>query len=896
MIGNSAQDLGAMGGVAQSAGVAIGQMAEYASDAKLAGEGLGSALGSMAGVALPIAGIALATSLIGDAMTKSKKEAAALQKVMDTFTSGLQDTIGVAEELDTALDAAFDLGQADQAAIIARQFAAALDPTQLTAYQQALRELGLTAPEFIREFELAGGTMDWFVQRQIFAATGNGQLADSVGRLINQYDGYDEILASVVDGPSKDFIEQNKQMVVGLDDLGAAVGSADLEQLAKNFLDAQRALAGEAPLIDEAVDSTLTYTDALEKYLELKQQQIRVMQDAQTRAEAEAGANRALLDTLTAINDETDRTTFTAQELADAMQQAADPMETMGTSWSTLIADFADGDVDMTRAVRLINQIAEATGREPGEIFDIIQAQAEKAVTPVADLAAKIPEIEQALRDINADDIGNIAKGFEDALDATSGVIDHLKFAEDLQHEFDDALKEADKFGPDMRELLDLQAAGVTITPDITLGDLESDDAEFLAWVQSLQQMVRGGAVDAFTTGGVDAANAFVQSSAAAFLAAHPELSKADVYALFGLPPDGSLDAILKIAVDAEAKADALATLDALIGVDPNNPILAFIKLQVQTGAIDPVIAEVAALLLAKKMGVNVDPQLAEFTPEQIAQAQAQIDAGGPVTIPTATEAPDTTATDTFFSSIWTVPAVKPVEVVATSATLGPLNDFLNAVAEKRRVAEFKAESRTLGPLNTFMNAVAEQRTAHFFAQADNVTPTDTTLDHLAMPTEDGRLAHIHAHATNVGPTDTALDNLAKKRTARIELHTEPNVFDLGRALDDMARNRTTTITINTVGGATPSAAPPATGPDTLTAPGVTAFTDAEVNPLAGDTIGSSFSTPIGVPGGAATSTSTVTNNHVTIQAAVIGSRFDVQRAVTKALRQAQRLNGVRVA
>ena len=51
----------------------------------------------------------------------------------------------------------------------------------------------------------------------------------------------------------------------------------------------------------------------------------------------------------------------------------------------------------------------------------------------------------------------------------------------------------------------------------------------------------------------------------------------------------------LQLQIDAEAKADALAILDSIAGVDPDNPIIAFMRLQVQTGAIDPVIAEIAA-------------------------------------------------------------------------------------------------------------------------------------------------------------------------------------------------------------------------------------------------------------------------------------------------------------
>jgi hypothetical protein len=64
------------------------------------------------------------------------------------------------------------------------------------------------------------------------------------------------------------------------------------------------------------------------------------------------------------------------------------------------------------------------------------------------------------------------------------------------------------------------------------------------------------------------------------------------------------------------------------------------------------------------------------------------------------------------------------------------------------------------------------------------------------------------------------------------------------------------------------------------------------INPLAGESTAVTFGTPVSVAG---PSFAPTVHNHVTIQAAVIGSRFDVQRAVTKALRASQRLAGARV-
>lgn len=99
MVGNTAQDLGTLGGVAGSAGVAIGQMAEYASDATLGGEKLTSALGNMAKVAGPIAGIALAVSAVSDIMGEAKARAEAAAESQERWTEALKDGGSVADDV-----------------------------------------------------------------------------------------------------------------------------------------------------------------------------------------------------------------------------------------------------------------------------------------------------------------------------------------------------------------------------------------------------------------------------------------------------------------------------------------------------------------------------------------------------------------------------------------------------------------------------------------------------------------------------------------------------------------------------------------------------------------------------------------------------------------------------
>jgi hypothetical protein len=85
MVGNSVQDLGALGGVAGSAGVMIGQLAEYASEGNIGLAGLASTAGPMLGLGLAVAGI---TKLMESAaeQTKFAKER------VDGLTSALENT------------------------------------------------------------------------------------------------------------------------------------------------------------------------------------------------------------------------------------------------------------------------------------------------------------------------------------------------------------------------------------------------------------------------------------------------------------------------------------------------------------------------------------------------------------------------------------------------------------------------------------------------------------------------------------------------------------------------------------------------------------------------------------------------------------------------------------
>lgn len=108
MVGNSAQDIGEVGGIAGSTGVAIGQMAEYFSDATLAGEGMASALKNMALIAGPILLLATATQVVSGVLAENARRAQEAQERTDLLGESMReasdDAAGLSDGLRENID------------------------------------------------------------------------------------------------------------------------------------------------------------------------------------------------------------------------------------------------------------------------------------------------------------------------------------------------------------------------------------------------------------------------------------------------------------------------------------------------------------------------------------------------------------------------------------------------------------------------------------------------------------------------------------------------------------------------------------------------------------------------------------------------------------------------
>jgi len=119
MVGNATQDLGALGGVAGSAGVAIGQMGEYMVDAASSGDKLGTILRNFAVVAGPIALIAaaiqVASGLMAEQAAEAEAAAARTKSFGEAMSGAADDTVGLTGALRDSIaemkDFRVDAGQ-----------------------------------------------------------------------------------------------------------------------------------------------------------------------------------------------------------------------------------------------------------------------------------------------------------------------------------------------------------------------------------------------------------------------------------------------------------------------------------------------------------------------------------------------------------------------------------------------------------------------------------------------------------------------------------------------------------------------------------------------------------------------------------------------------------------
>lgn len=341
MIGNSAQDLGALSGVAGSAGVALGQMAEYAADATLGSQSLGESLGSMARVVGPIAAlsaaVAIVSAVMGDQQKQAQQSAERTAAFGDAMGSATDDAQGLADVLR-------DVAQQDQL----RDFAAASN--------DALGDFGIAVDRVAERVPLIGG----FFEREstdIIAAMGKAGLSmyDFSSAITNTFSGMATFRAQLQ-------AAKNAGQITGEEFNAMAEAAEEYAANARKAAEAQRLWNVDADEANAILGDLTAQADPLSQMTDQWATLFADMADGTITTQAAADAINQLRDGLGMTSEQV--VDLARQHLADDMeanaeatQQAADAAR----EYAQVLASDEWGASTITAAADAFGQLAEST-------------------------------------------------------------------------------------------------------------------------------------------------------------------------------------------------------------------------------------------------------------------------------------------------------------------------------------------------------------------------------------------------------------------------------------------------------------------------------------------------------------------------------------------------------
>lgn len=218
MVGNSAQDLGALGGIAGTAGMAIGQLAEYATEGNISLGGLAKFAGPMLGVGAAVVGITWAMGKLGEAERRAKEEAQGMLTVQEALRDGKFS------------DAAVQLGK-DWGGTIDQLTALGFTTEEVIGHLTGQRDITAELNEIIRTTSAAYG--DDFVGREKYQ-NGMKDLTDNLGRATTAFADQGDEMRHTDEQTAQ--IDGSLRKLIGTgDDTAAAFGRVD--RSAQDFTD-----------------------------------------------------------------------------------------------------------------------------------------------------------------------------------------------------------------------------------------------------------------------------------------------------------------------------------------------------------------------------------------------------------------------------------------------------------------------------------------------------------------------------------------------------------------------------------------------------------------------------------------------------------------------------------
>jgi hypothetical protein len=333
-IGNTTQDLAGMAGITGTAGVALGQMGEYMSDAVAGGQSLSSVVGSFAKVAGPIAVLTAAVGAGMQAWQAYKEEQARLAKVTEDASKQLLEQAGLIERLNAAVEGT------DLASLIPDQ--------DLDKFTQSLGQFGFHLKDLDTVVTQVATNTEGFFATILEGQGVTSETAAQIAEIVAQTDKYSEAMALALTGnyssETQRFIRDNKSIIQSLEDTQDAVEDLDFEELNRKF-DQQLTFSGTRTEI-AAVNKALADYEARTGHAATGAEALRIKQEALTASQTiGAWALEQINNQIAGWVESTVKAVEKQQEMNTEVRDAAlawDEAAEMGQSYADALEDIND--------------------------------------------------------------------------------------------------------------------------------------------------------------------------------------------------------------------------------------------------------------------------------------------------------------------------------------------------------------------------------------------------------------------------------------------------------------------------------------------------------------------------------------------------------------------------
>lgn len=366
LVGNSAQDLGGMLGPLGSVGVAVGQVAEYTSDAALGGESMTTALAGAASMALPMAGLSAALFVVTKAVEDYQKRQAEIKKAQADGTKAFEEATGAVDQWGKALDDAFATGTADKIETLNKVIKDALGKETTSEVLQNLGQIGKTSDDLGTTMLAVDENFRGYAVTALTAAGVTDKLANSMVDMIKTSDNTNHALGQIKDTGIDVDKMGIRDLVTGLADLNGEARKQDFDKYAESALNSAAAIKETSAAANEARDAGGTATEQWQRY---EEGQNRAKVAAQENARAQEEGAR-LTQESGSIVDQVGRQ---VAEAADLSAAAADKARDAQDRWLGKVVTYPDAVDNLTESVlRLTDQTAAqiAKGDEGAASFD----------------------------------------------------------------------------------------------------------------------------------------------------------------------------------------------------------------------------------------------------------------------------------------------------------------------------------------------------------------------------------------------------------------------------------------------------------------------------------------------------------------------------------------------